>query len=84
LASSSSPAATLHASETRSRTHATPPVALRPLAGSFGVGEFGAGLAGGALLAASILPLSTAYSVSEALGYEAVLDDSPDEAPVFY
>jgi Mn2+/Fe2+ NRAMP family transporter len=28
--------------------------------------------------------LSTAYSVSEFLGYEAALDDSPREAPFFY
>ena len=35
-------------------------------------------------LAASILPLSTAYSVGEALGDETALDDSFLEAPVFY
>ena len=60
----------------RSTTPATPrrrssrwPAALRRAL-------FGAGLLGAALLAASILPLSTAYSVSEALGVEAALDDS--------
>ena len=36
------------------------------------------------LLAASILPLSTAYSVSEALGVEGRLDDPWREARVFY
>lgn len=36
------------------------------------------------LVAASILPLSTAYSVGEALGYEAGLDDSFSEARTFY
>jgi Mn2+/Fe2+ NRAMP family transporter len=36
------------------------------------------------VLAAAILPLSTAYSVSEVLGHEAALDDSLDEAPWFY
>src|SRR5439155_16850145 len=45
---------------------------------------FGAGLLGASLLAASILPLSTAYSISEALGEEAALDDSFTDAPVFY
>jgi Mn2+/Fe2+ NRAMP family transporter len=59
-------------------------VALEPLAGRLASTLFGAGLLGAALLAASILPLSTAYSVSEALGREAALDDSLREAPLFY
>jgi Mn2+/Fe2+ NRAMP family transporter len=41
-------------------------------------------LLGAALLAAAVLPLSTAYSVSEAFGYEAGLDDCFAEARVFY
>ncbi len=59
-------------------------VALEPLAGGLASWLFGAGLLGAALLAASILPLSTAYSVSEAFGFEAALNDKPREAPVFY
>ena len=59
-------------------------VALEPLAGGLASWLFGAGLLGAALLAASILPLSTAYSVSEAFGFEAALDDKPREAPLFY
>ena len=58
--------------------------ALEPLAGSFASALFSTGLLGASLLAASILPLSTAYSVSEALGDEAALDDSFSDAPVFY
>ncbi len=58
--------------------------ALEPLAGGAAAILFGAGLLGAGLLAAAILPLSTAYSVSEALGFEAALDDTPREAPVFY
>jgi NRAMP (natural resistance-associated macrophage protein)-like metal ion transporter len=58
--------------------------ALEPLAGSLASLLFGLGLLGAALLAASILPLSTAYSVSEVLGYESALDDSFRDAPVFY
>ena len=77
-------AATLHASGHSIVDARDAAVALRPLAGSFASALFGAGLVGAALLAASILPLSTAYSVSEALGYEASLDDSFQEAPVFY
>jgi Mn2+/Fe2+ NRAMP family transporter len=42
------------------------------------------GRVGAALLAASILPLSTAYSVSEFVGRESALDDRPREAPLFY
>jgi len=37
-----------------------------------------------AVLAASILPLSTTYSVCEALGFESGLDDPFREARVFY
>lgn len=59
-------------------------VALEPLAGSLAATLFGAGLVGTALLAASILPLSTAYSVSETLGFEAALDDRFSDAPIFY
>ena len=77
-------AATLHADGQSIDTAGDAAVALEPLAGQFASLLFGAGLLGAALLAASILPLSTAYSVSEFLGYEAALDDSPREAPFFY
>jgi Mn2+/Fe2+ NRAMP family transporter len=77
-------AATLHADGRSIETASDAAVALEPLAGRFASLLFGAGLLGAALLAASILPLSTAYSVSEFLGYEAALDDSPREAPFFY
>jgi Mn2+/Fe2+ NRAMP family transporter len=58
--------------------------ALEPLAGDLAGKLFGIGLIGAALLAASILPLSTAYSVSEFVGRESALDDRPREAPLFY
>jgi NRAMP (natural resistance-associated macrophage protein)-like metal ion transporter len=58
--------------------------ALEPLAGGTASLLFGAGLLAAALLAASILPLSTAYSISETLGYESALDDPFREAPLFY
>jgi len=77
-------AATLHADGRSIETAGDAAVALEPLAGHFASLLFGAGLLGAALLAASILPLSTAYSVSEFLGYEAALDDSVSEAPFFY
>jgi len=58
--------------------------ALRPLAGDLAGRMFGLGLIGAALLAASILPLSTAYSVTEFVGREAALDDPARDAPLFY
>jgi Mn2+/Fe2+ NRAMP family transporter len=58
--------------------------ALEPLAGGTASLLFGAGLLAAALLAASILPLSTAYSITETLGYEGALDDPIREAPLFY
>ena len=59
-------------------------VALEPLAGGLASTLFGVGLVGAALIAASILPLSTAYSVCDGLGVEAAVDDRPSEAPIFY
>jgi Mn2+/Fe2+ NRAMP family transporter len=58
--------------------------ALEPLAGSTAATLFGLGFLGAALLAAAIVPLSTAYSVSEAFGRKADIDDSFEEARVFY
>ena len=77
-------AETLHATGRSIDDASDAAVALRPLAGDAASALFGAGLLGSALLAASILPLSTAYSVSEALGQEAALDDPVRDAPVFY
>jgi Mn2+/Fe2+ NRAMP family transporter len=77
-------AATLHPSGRHIHDAADAAVALQPLAGHLAAALFGVGLLGAALLAASILPLSTAYSVSEAVGVEAALDDRIRDAPVFY
>jgi Mn2+/Fe2+ NRAMP family transporter len=77
-------AATLHAHGTSIEDAADAAGALEPVAGGLAATLFGAGLLGAALLAASILPLSTAYSVSEALGVEGRLDDPWREARVFY
>jgi Mn2+/Fe2+ NRAMP family transporter len=77
-------AATLHATGTSIDDAGDAAAALEPLAGGGASLLFGAGLLGAALLAASILPLSTAYSVGEALGFEAGLDDSFGEARTFY
>ncbi len=58
--------------------------ALEPLAGDTAATLFGLGFLGAALLAAAIVPLSTAYSISETLGRKADLDDSFAEARSFY
>jgi NRAMP (natural resistance-associated macrophage protein)-like metal ion transporter len=58
--------------------------ALEPLAGNAAATLFGLGFLGASLLAAAIVPLSTAYSISETLGRKANLDDSFEEAPAFY
>jgi Mn2+/Fe2+ NRAMP family transporter len=59
-------------------------VALRPLAGSFASTLFAVGLLGASLLAAAVLPLSTAYSVTEAAGREGRVEGKPRNEPVFY
>ena len=58
--------------------------ALEPLAGRYAFLLFGAGLFNASLFAASILPLSTAYTVCEGLGFESGLDKKFNEARVFY
>jgi len=58
--------------------------ALRPLAGDFAYILFAVGLFNASLFAASILPLSTAYTVCEGLGFESGLGKKFSEAPVFY
>jgi Mn2+/Fe2+ NRAMP family transporter len=58
--------------------------ALRPLAGGAASTLFAVGLLGAALLATAILPLSTAYSVSEAFGRSANLDAGFRAEPAFY
>ena len=63
---------------------ATAALAMRPLAGDYAFILFAAGLFNASLFAASILPLSTAYTVCEGMGFESGLDKSWSEAPFFY
>jgi NRAMP (natural resistance-associated macrophage protein)-like metal ion transporter len=58
--------------------------ALRPLAGQYAYILFAMGLFNASLFAASILPLSTAYTVCEGLGFESGVGKKFSEAPVFY
>jgi len=58
--------------------------ALRPLAGDYAYILFSLGLFNASLFAASILPLSTAYTVCEGLGFESGVGRNFSEAPSFY
>ena len=58
--------------------------ALHPLAGDYAYILFAMGLFNASLFAASILPLSTAYTVCEGLGFESGVGKKFGEAPVFY
>jgi NRAMP (natural resistance-associated macrophage protein)-like metal ion transporter len=57
---------------------------LRPLSGQYASVLFAFGLLNASIFAASILPLSTAYTVCEAMGFESGLSKRFREAPVFY
>jgi NRAMP (natural resistance-associated macrophage protein)-like metal ion transporter len=59
-------------------------LALEPLAGHYAFLLFGVGLLGASMLAAGVLPLATAFSITEAFGWEKGLSFSPSEAPAFY
>ena len=58
--------------------------ALRPLSDNFAYLLFALGLFNASLFAASILPLSTAYTVCEGLGLESGVGRKFSEAPAFY
>jgi NRAMP (natural resistance-associated macrophage protein)-like metal ion transporter len=62
---------------------ATAAQALRPF-GKYAFVLFSAGLFNASLFAACILPLSTAYSVCEGLGFESGVNQRFGEAPIFY
>jgi len=77
-------AATLHQDGVHVNDARDAASALEPLAGSLAAQLFGVGLLGAGLLAAAVLPLSTAYSIAEALGAESALDDRFADARPFY
>jgi NRAMP (natural resistance-associated macrophage protein)-like metal ion transporter len=77
-------AATLHVEGIDINDASDAAKALEPLAGDTAATLFGLGFVGAALLAAAIVPLSTAYSVSETLGRRADVNDSFAEARTFY
>ena len=76
-------AATLHVNGIEVKSAEDAAVALAPLAGKYASLLFAIGLANASLFAASILPLSTAYSVCEGMGWEAGVSKDFQEAPQF-
>ena len=78
-----STAATLHQEGILINTADDAARALEPLAGPYARILFGVGLFGASMLAASVLPLSTAYAVCGAFGWERGVSRSWSEAPIF-
>jgi Mn2+/Fe2+ NRAMP family transporter len=78
-----STAATLHVHGIEIESAADAARALEPLAGPYAGLLFAVGLFGASMLAAGVLPLATAYSISEALGFEKGVSRSFREAPIF-
>lgn len=76
-------AATLHSKGIKVETAADAAQALTPVVGQYAEYLFGIGLFGASMLAMGVLPLATAYSLSEALGFEKGLSHSFREAPIF-
>lgn len=77
-------AATLHANNIPIESAADAAQALKPLAGVYASVLFAIGLFVASLFAAAILPLSTAYFVCEAFGWNSGVNKTLSEAPEFY
>jgi len=77
-------AATLFKADIKINEAADAALALEPLAGRYCSWLFAFGLFSASMFAASILPLSTAYTVCEAFGWESSLNKKFSEAPQFY
>ncbi len=77
-------AATLNASGLHIQTAKDAALALRPLAGPYAATLFALGLLNASVFSAAILPLSTAYTVCEAFGWESSVSRQLREAPVFF
>src|SRR5262249_41639559 len=77
-------AATLHvAGITDIETAQDAAQALQPVAGDAAVMLFAVGLLGASLIAGGVLPLATAYSVSEAFGFRKGVNLDFRRAPIF-
>ena len=76
--------ATLFPNGVRVETAKDAALALEPFAGHYATALFAFGLLNASVFSAAILPLSTAYTVCEALGWETGVDRRPREAPAFF
>ena len=76
-------AATLHAQGIKVESAADAARALVPVVGEYAKYLFAVGLFGASMLAMGVLPLATAYSLSESFGFEKGLSHSFREAPIF-
>jgi NRAMP (natural resistance-associated macrophage protein)-like metal ion transporter len=77
-------AVTIHQAGIKIETAKDAALALEPLAGKYCTWLFSFGLLNASLFAASILPLSTAYTICEAFGWESSVNRKFSEAPQFY
>lgn len=77
-------AATLNANGLRIDTAKDAALALGPLAGQYAATLFAFGLLNASVFSAAILPLSTAYVVCEAFGWESGVSRDLGEAPAFF
>ena len=77
-------AATLFANSIPIESAKDAAIALEPLAGKYASLLFAFGLLGASMLAAFVLPLSTAYAVCEAMGFERGVSKTYKEAPIFF
>jgi len=77
-------ASTLHVNGVEINEAKDAAMALKPLAGALASHVFAFGLFVASIFAATILPLTTAFYVSEAFGFEAGIDKKWEEAPEFY
>ena len=77
-------AVTLYQNGIKIETAKDAALALAPLAGQYCSWLFAFGLLNASLFAASILPLSTAYTICEAFGWESSLNHRFTGAPQFY
>ncbi len=77
-------AATLFRQGIRIETAGDAALALRAVAGPYASILFAVGLLNASVFSAAILPLSTAYVVCEAFGWESGVSHSIREAPVFF
>ena len=78
-----STAATLHVAGVTVDSAEDAARALEPLAGQYAKALFGLGLFGASMLAACVLPLSTAYAICGAFGWERSISASWSQAPIF-